>query len=92
MNSGKLLTGVLIGAAAGAILGLLFAPEKGSETRVKLSKKGSDLKNSVSDKINELVDGISKHYDNVKTDAEDAFAQGKEKFGKAKSDVKNSFS
>ena len=92
MNSGKLLTGVLIGAAAGAILGVLFAPDKGSETRGKISKKGSDLKNSVKDKINDLVDGISSHYENAKSDAQDAFAEGKEKFGKSKADVKNSFS
>ena len=43
MNSGKLLSGILIGAAAGAILGVLFAPEKGTETRGKISKKGADL-------------------------------------------------
>jgi gas vesicle protein len=92
MNSGKLLTGVLIGAAAGAILGVLFAPDKGSETRGKISKKSADLKNSVKDKINDLVDGISNHYENVKTEAQDAYAEGKEKFGKAKADVKNSFS
>ncbi len=92
MNSGKLLTGILIGAAAGAVLGVLFAPDKGSETRVKISKKGSDLKNSVKDKINELVDGISNHYESVKSDAQDAYVEGKDKFGKAKADVKNSFS
>ena len=61
MNSGKLVTGVLIGAAAGAILGILFAPDKGSETRTRIGKKGSDLSNSVRDKINDLVDGISNH-------------------------------
>ena len=92
MNSGKLLTGVLIGATAGAILGILFAPDKGSETRDKISKKSSDFKNNVRDKINDLVDGITNQYENAKTDAQDAYAEGKEKFGKAKADVKNSFS
>ena len=92
MKSGKLVTGVLIGAAAGAILGILFAPEKGAETRGKLSKKSSDLKNSVKDKINDLVDGISSHFENAKSEAEDAFADGKDKYNKAKTEVKNSFS
>ena len=44
MSAGKLLSGLLLGAAAGAVLGILFAPEKGTETRKKLSKKGQDLK------------------------------------------------
>ena len=32
MDSGKVVLGVLAGVAAGAILGILFAPEKGSVT------------------------------------------------------------
>ena len=39
MSKGKLITGVIVGATAGAILGILMAPDKGSETRKKLQKK-----------------------------------------------------
>ena len=40
MNSGsKVLLGVLAGAATGAILGVLFAPERGEETRRKISRR-----------------------------------------------------
>ncbi|MEO6721181.1 MAG: YtxH domain-containing protein [Ferruginibacter sp.] len=92
MNSGKLITGVLVGATLGAIFGILFAPDKGSETRSKISAKGSDLKNSVRDKINDLVDSISSHYDKAKGEAEDMYQEGKEKFGSAKSQAENSFS
>ena len=35
MSKGKLLLGVLAGVAAGALLGILMAPDKGSETRKK---------------------------------------------------------
>jgi gas vesicle protein len=47
INSGKIVSALLLGAAIGgtigAALGILFAPEKGSELRKKLSASGDDL-------------------------------------------------
>ncbi|NLO02771.1 MAG: YtxH domain-containing protein, partial [Bacteroidales bacterium] len=42
MSSGKVFLGVLAGAAAGALAGILFAPAKGSKTRKRILKKGED--------------------------------------------------
>ena len=39
MGTGKILLGVLAGVAAGATLGILFAPAKGSKTRKKIIEK-----------------------------------------------------
>ncbi len=50
-NTGKIITAVAAGAAAGAILGILFAPAKGSETRQKLNDQGKKIANSVKDKL-----------------------------------------
>ena len=36
MKAGKVFLGVLAGVAAGAVLGILFAPDKGSKTRKKI--------------------------------------------------------
>ena len=39
-ENGKVLSALLLGAAAGAVLGLLLAPEKGSDTRKKIKTGG----------------------------------------------------
>ena len=48
-TSGKLLMAIAAGAAVGAILGVLFAPDKGTETRRKIKQKGKKIKDDVKD-------------------------------------------
>lgn len=55
-NTGKLIGALLVGAAIGGALGILFAPDKGSVTRKKLMAKGNDLKNDLKEKANEFMD------------------------------------
>ena len=57
----------MIGIAAGAILGILYAPDKGSVTRRKLSRIGEDLK----DRFNSIRDNISDTIDNLKGESQD---------------------
>ncbi len=40
---------LFIGLTAGAILGILFAPAKGSETRRNISDAGKDLRDTLDD-------------------------------------------
>jgi gas vesicle protein len=64
-NNSKILLGIIAGAAIGGALGILLAPDKGSETRRKIVEKGNDLGDSLSsfsdtvkDKFNDVVDGV----------------------------------
>jgi gas vesicle protein len=58
MSSGKALLGVMAGIAAGAVLGMLFAPEKGVDSRKNISKKGEDLANALNQKVEEKFDEL----------------------------------
>lgn len=68
--SGKVFLGVLAGAAAGAVLGILFAPDKGSVTRRKIVETGEDYADTVKEKFNEFVDTMSEKFEKVKDEVE----------------------
>lgn len=79
MSTGKVLLGVLAGVAAGAMLGILFAPEKGTVTRRKIVKKGEDYADTLKDKFDEFVDKMTEKYEEVKEDVTDFAEKSKAK-------------
>ena len=76
-NSGKLIGAVLLGAAIGGALGILFAPDKGSETRKKISTKGNDLTDSMKEKFGEFVDKFKKEVETASNKATEFAENGK---------------
>ena len=67
----KVVVALLAGLAAGAALGILFAPDKGDETRDKrsesLKKLGDSIKETAATEIDNLVNLKDKVVDSIKT-------------------------
>jgi gas vesicle protein len=80
MNTGKALLGILAGVAAGALFGILFAPEKGSETRKKIAKKGKDYVDDLTVKLNDLMEDVSEKVDSVAKKVKDLTVKEPEDF------------
>jgi gas vesicle protein len=89
MSAGKTMLGVLAGFAAGALVGVLLAPEKGTDTRKKLTKLGEDYAGDLTDKFNELKDQITEKLGSVQDDGMKIIEKGKSKFEDAKNQVKS---
>lgn len=76
-NNVKLVGAILLGAAIGGALGILFAPEKGSETRKKLSAKGNGLTDTMKEKVEEFLDEFRKEKEIVKEKTNEFIENGK---------------
>lgn len=76
MSNGKVVLGVLAGLAAGAVLGILFAPDKGDETRKKIVKKGKDLTDDLKHKVDELVSDATSKFESTLKKAKESENKG----------------
>lgn len=79
MSAGKIVSAVLAGVAVGAALGILFAPEKGSETRRRIAKRSKDYADELGNKAHEFMDDIADRYESVKDEAIRMTENGKRK-------------
>jgi gas vesicle protein len=55
----KVLIGTLTGLIVGAISGILFAPDKGTETRKKISQKSNDTISGIKEKLEDLMNLVN---------------------------------
>lgn len=86
-KSSNSLIAFLIGAGVGAALGVLFAPDTGTNTRDRLSFKLSKYKKELEELIDDLVDGKEIHLNEAKTEGKRVISEAKNKAENLLSDV-----
>jgi gas vesicle protein len=79
------------GVVVGLILGVLFAPDSGDETRKKIAKKACDLKDTVADKYDDIASTVADQYGRVKSKANELMGKGEKMAGDVKNDAANMF-
>jgi gas vesicle protein len=65
-------SGVLFGAAVGFLLGVLFAPAKGDETRKVIADKSKEVAEEVRTRTDEIVEKVKARMANKSELAEDS--------------------
>jgi gas vesicle protein len=75
-NMGKIIGALLLGAAVGGTLGILFAPDKGSKTRKNILSQGNELTDVIKDKFDDFLDGVKKEIETAKEKATDFMKDG----------------
>lgn len=83
MSAKNTLMAFLGGATVGAVVALLFAPEKGEVTRRKIGKAVSDGRDRVVDKYYEGREAVADAYHKGKDRVRDAYHEGRERLADA---------
>lgn len=65
-NANKIMTALAAGVAIGGVLGILFAPDKGENTRKKIADNSKKFTDTIRDKVNEGKDKLSGIRNNVR--------------------------
>src|ERR1700753_1696132 len=68
-NEAKIIAALLVGAAAGAVLGVLLAPEKGDETRKDITDFFAELVEATKERAQTKANNIKDYGNNVYNNA-----------------------
>lgn len=90
MSIGKVLLGIMAGAAVGTAIGVLYAPDKGSSTRRKISKQGNQYAEDLGNKFNEFVESVNKKIEAVNNEVIRMTHNGKVKLEEVENELTSS--
>jgi gas vesicle protein len=89
MQGRNVLLSILVSAAAGAVAGILFAPDKGTKTRRDISKRGEEFAGMARDEFEDFMAYTRKRYNEAKKHTDDLIEKGEAAAEKLKKRVNN---
>jgi gas vesicle protein len=89
MKTSRVVLSVLAGAAVGALVGVLFAPDKGSNTRKRIVKKGEDFVEDLKAKASDIRDRATDMVDDLRDRSADAVEKFADKIHSERPEIKS---
>lgn len=88
-KNSNVVLGIITAAAAGAVIGMLFAPDKGTDLREKVRGTVNDLASDLLDAIKNKREQYAGMGEEIKDAAQNLKAKAVGKFAEAKDHVEN---
>jgi gas vesicle protein len=86
-KSSKSFWAFMMGAITGATLGILYAPDKGENTRDKLAFQLQKYRDQLQKLVDDLMDGTEVHENMAKTESKKVINEAREKAEQLLTDV-----
>lgn len=89
MKASKVVVTVLTSIAVGLLIGVLFAPSKGSKMRKQILDKGEGYVDAIKEELDELVEIATQKYETSRKDVKGLISSTKAKPEEVKKEIKN---